>query len=101
MNHIGQPQEGLPLFNDIGVSRVECDNIPALSYPLMDWSSWAKTAKKAGLKRISKIVYFRWPYDCTDFTVTRSKSGWPSLLLKHEVMKGGCHIVPKIPRKFG
>ena len=51
--------------------------------------------------RCAKKLHLRWPYECAVFSKPVTKSGWPSIILKHKIMTAGCHIVPKTPRKFG
>ena len=36
-----------------------------------------------------------------EFSKPQTKSGWPSIKLKHKVMLEGCHIVPRTPRRLG
>ena len=112
LDHQGKPQKGLPLFNEPGVSTVSCDNIPALQYPLLDWSHWGELLEIVGVEGLPKPLLLPWPYSCFGFTDPRnvdppprsrskSKSGWPSMLLRHKVMKGGAQLVPRYPRMLG
>ena len=101
MNHQGELQDGLPLFNLPGVSLLVCDNIPALNYPRLDWSHWAELVHSAGMVvDLSKPLLLRWPYECFEFCI-RSSSGWPSLGLRHRVMEAGCQLVPRALRSIG
>ena len=101
INHKGPLHMGLPLFNDPGVSTVDVDTIPALQYPLMDWEHWGVLLRTAGVQDLPTPLHLSWPYECLDFTAPRSKTRWPSLLLRHEVMKAGCQLVPRFPRRLG
>ena len=102
MNHEGEPQYGLPLFNECGVSTLDVDNIAALNYPLLDYMFFGETLRKYGINLEPESLFFRWPYSCTRFTMPySSKSGWPPLELRSKVMQGGCHLVPRFPMKYG
>ena len=102
MNHQGEIQEGLPLFNLPDVSLLVCDNIPALNYPRLDWSHWAELIHSAGMAvDLSKPLLLPWPYECFEFCASRSKTGWPSLGLRHRVMEAGCQLVPRASRTLG
>ena len=77
------------------------DNIPGLEYPLEDWSTWKKFLLDAGLDIKHQKTHLRWPFECQDFSMRSTYSGWPSLSLRNEVMKAGCHLVPRAPRHIG
>ena len=99
----GKPQYGFPLFNDMGgKSSVYVDNIPALKYPLLDWNHYGATLAHFGIKSEPELPFYRWPYECMRLSIPNStKSGWPSLELRIQVLKGGCHLVPKNPMRQG
>ena len=101
MDHNGESKFGLPLFNDPGVSTIDVDNIPALRFPLLDWTHWSKLLRSAGIPNIPANLMYRWPYDCQEFSKPKTQSGWPSLRLKNKVMEAGCHLVPRSPKPFG
>ena len=102
MDHVGEPQHGLPLFNDCGMSTLDVDNIAALKYPLLNYMHFGETYKKFGMNLKPESLFFRWPYDCSRFAMPySSKSGWPSLELRLKVLQGGCHLVPRFPMKYG
>ena len=102
MNHKGEIQEGLPLFNLPDVSLLVCDNIPAFNYSRLDWSHWAELIHSAGMVvDLSKPLLLPWPYECFEFCASRSRSGWPSLGLRNMVMVAGCQLVPRALRTIG
>ena len=101
MNHEGEPQYGLPLFGECGVSTLDVDNIAALRYPLLDWMHFGETLRGFGIDMKPESYFFRWPYGCNRFTFPHTKSDWPTLELRLKVLKEGCHLVPRFPMKYG
>ena len=101
IKNLGKSLPEIPLFDKPGVSSVMVDNIPAVDYPALDWRPWYTLMQSAGFAEEKEFQLLRWPYECVDFCVRKSVSGWPSSLVKYEVMKAGCHIVPRTPRKIG
>ena len=91
MNNAGKPQNGTPLFGEMGVSTVDLDSISALKYPLLDWTG-------CHLDHDLGPKFFRWPHECYLTTIPYSKSGWPPLDLRKKVLLGGCHLVPRSPK---
>ena len=57
MNHNGKPQQGLPLYNEPGVSTIDVDNIPAFRFPLLEWSQWSYLVQLCGIKDVPKKLH--------------------------------------------